>query len=181
MENKRRKINSHGGIYESTEETARGPYRKEIFCEFVKWSVLTKEEKRGCGIPSAKVFSAKHGVHESQLSRWAKRQEFNPLRFEQMRKQWFEFLPDAFAALRKRIQRFGMSRDVELWLAYTEGWNRKNAAQQIPPATFTQDDIRTLLEYLPKNEQLEFKRTIAKLLLKARGAQEKELLKRQKN
>lgn len=174
MENKRRKINLSGGNTERATKHARGPYRRDIFQEFIAWSAMTKEERKINGVATAKVFAVKHDVHESQLSRWTQRSDFPKLRMDKLRERWGEFTPEAFYALRKRIQRFGIGRDVELWLAFAEGWDRKQVIPPPPPA-FTEGDIRTLLEYLPKEEQLEFRRTLARLLLKAQDAQEKEL------
>lgn len=138
---------------------------------------MTKEERKSCGIPSAKAFAAKHRLHESQLSRWTQRKDFNALRVERFQVKLAEFVPEAFEALRKRIRRFDIGRDVELWLAYCEGWTKKLAAQygekMHSPPPFTENDIRALIAYLPAEEQLQFRQMLAKLLLKAQEAQEK--------
>lgn len=172
MENQGRKINLSGGNSKQTSESTRGPYKKDIFKKFVEWSAMTDEEKVSCGIPNARAFASKHKLHSSQLSRWTQRKDFNTLKFERMRESWSEFVPEAFEALRKRIQRFGMARDVELWLAYTEGWDRKKAAEQRAPPSFTEDDIRNLLSFLPREEQIKFWQLIAKILLRAQELQE---------
>lgn len=174
MENEHRKVNFPGGKPFQTKEGAREPYKKEIFLKFVDWCSLTRSEKARLGIPNARAFALRNRLHESQLSRWMQRKDFETLKIERMRERWSDFLPEAIDALRRRIKKYGMARDVGFWLELA-GWDRKKAVEHKVEPTFSQDDLRALIAYLPKQEQLVFNQTIAKLLLKAREAAEADL------
>lgn len=151
----------------------REPYKKEVFSEFVAWSVLTNEEKGQIGIKNAKVFAKKHSIHESHLSRWKQRNDFHALKMESQRNKLRDLTPDVLAAFHKRCTKYGMGSDIELWLALVEGWDKKKVIEQKQELQFGPNDIRVLIANLSPEKQKFFRTTLARLLADATEAQER--------
>lgn len=165
-------VNNVGG--EKKVRTSNGPYKKDVFTAFLEWSVLTTKERRNLDIITAKDFSIKYKVHESQLSRWRKREDFKYAKNELQKSKWEDLTPDVIDGLYRRCTRYGTSSDVEFWLAYIEGWDRKKEVKELDKVTLAPDDIRSLTEYLPEEEKKMFWETLTGLLAKASTAEELE-------
>ena len=124
-------------------------------------------DKTGKRAKDAKKFAVKWGIHEDTISDWRKRDDFEKLREDIFRKKLASEVPEVMADLRKRIKKYGMGMDVELWLAYSKGWDRKRVVEIKDPVTFGDGDIRNLIGKLPPEKQKLFRTTLAKLLAEA--------------
>lgn len=148
-----------------------GPYRKDTFRDFVDWCSMTAREKRACKTLTAKAFAAKHDVQEAQLSRWKQREDFRKLKIDRIREKWTDLTPDIFEALFRRIRRYGMASDVAFWLEVVEGWNHKVAIEEKSSLQFGENDIRTMVEFLPSVEKKLYYDTLSRLLVRAEESQ----------
>lgn len=158
-------VNTSGGKKET--RTNNGPYKVDVFTAFLEWSVLTTKEKKKLCILTAKDFSIQYKIHESQLSRWKARDDFKQAKIKLQRSKWGDLTPDVVEGLYKRCVRYGTASDVELWLAYVEGWNRKQELKELKEVTLGPNDIRSLTEFLPEEEQKKFYDTLIDLIAKA--------------
>lgn len=152
-----------------------GPYRTEVFEAFLNWSVLTTDEKKKVGTPTAKAFASKYKIHQSQLSRWKARGDFSVTKAELNQRQWSERTPDVIEGLYKRCVRYGMASDVELWLAYVERWDKKQVHEIKGSVSLRSDDIRSLVDYLPPEKRKLFYETLAGLIAEVEQYKQKEL------
>lgn len=118
--------------------------------------------------PSAELFAKKYGLAPSTLYRWKQRPEFRRAR-QVVNKKWGqELTPNVMASLYRRCMKYGQHEDVELWLAYFEGWDKKKVLQiKHRHEIFDMKDIRALLAYLPLSEQQDFYATIARIIERA--------------
>ncbi|MBS3903827.1 MAG: hypothetical protein KGZ39_00690 [Simkania sp.] len=151
----------------------REPYKKDLFTEFIGWSVMTNEEKERVGIISAKIFAKKHSIHESQLSRWKQRSDFHALKMQTQRNKLRDLTPDVLAAFHKRCTKYGMASDIELWLALVEEWDKKKVIEQKPALEFGPNDIRALIKNLPLDKQKLYYQTLARLIADATQAEDR--------
>jgi len=146
---------------------------KEAYVAFIRWDILTAAEKKRDKEPkNQKEFAAKWDIHENTIVDWRKRADFQKMRSEMFRKKLAAEVPEVMADLRKRIKKYGMGMDVELWLAYSEGWDRKKVLEIKPPVEFGEGDIRILIAKLPPEKQKLFRVTLAKLLAEAEAVQD---------
>lgn len=74
--------------------------------------------------------------------------------------------PDVLEGLYNRCVKYGMATDVELWLAYVEGWNKKQVLEHMAEVKLGKDDIRTLVDLLPEEDQKHFYNTLTDLIAK---------------
>lgn len=175
--NKRKKTENIGGE-ENKSQNAKAFYTedkqirlKKAYVDFVRWTILTKKEKQSENAPRTQgEFARKWGIHIDTTTDWFKRPDFETMREEIFRKKLAAEVPEVMADLRKRISKYGMASDVELWLAYSKGWDRKKVIEFKEPIRFAEDDIRVLVSKLSKEKQKTFYVTIAKLLADARNA-----------
>ena len=91
------------------------------------------------------------------------------------RKKLADEVPEVMADMRKRIKKIGKADEVELWLAYSKGWDRKKILEIKPPLEFGEGDIRVLISKLPKDKQKTYYVTLAKLIADAQEAADAEL------
>lgn len=144
---------------------------KETYVAFIRWTILTAAEKKKEKAPRTQgEFAKKHNVSEWTLSEWKDRGDYEKLRAEMFKKKLAAEVPEVMADLRKRIKKYGMGMDVELWLAYSEGWDRRRVLEIKPPLTLGDNDIRTIISKLPADKQKEFYDNITRLLAAARAA-----------
>lgn len=129
---------------------------KDVFQRFVEWNTLTMEEKTGMGITTSRDFAMKYGISEITLSKWKKRQDFQSAKREAMIDKLSLYTPDVLQALIKRCMRYGMSHDIEFYLIYVEGWDKKRVLEVMGEIKLGDADFRSLVERLPENEQKEF-------------------------
>lgn len=147
--------------------------KKEAYFAFIHWTICTKAERKAEKLPATQgEFSKKWGISEAGISEWKKRADFEKLRGEMFRKKLAAEVPEVMADMRKRIKKIGKADEVELWLAYSEGWDRKKVVEFKPPLEFAEGDVRALIAKLTPEKQKEYYVTIAKLLADARDAAE---------
>lgn len=152
-------------------EGEREVTKKEAFAAFIRWTILTKAERKAEKAPKTQgEFATRWGVDEATLSDWKKRGDFEKYRSTMFRKKLADDVPEVMADLRKRIKKYGQGLDVELYLAYAEGFDRKKVIEIKPPVTLNENDIRVLVSKLPPEKQKEFYDNIARLLAAARTA-----------
>ena len=147
--------------------------KREAYFAFLHWTICTVAERKKEDLPEHQgAFSKKWNVSEGTLSEWKKRADFEKLRGEMFRKKLASEVPEIMADMRKRIKKMGKADEVELWLAYSEGWDKKNVVEIKPPLEFGEGDVRALIANLPKEKQTEYYVTIAKLIADARDARD---------
>lgn len=163
------------------------PYKAAIYKKFVDFCAMPdvdkcvmlgipKDEKTGRykELPTQTKFAQKFGVHINTLSQWKRRTEFG-VAVDAEQKEWgIDHTPNVMAALLRRCLRYGIGTDVELYLAYYKNWDRKQVIKHVTEK-FAMDDIRALLEILPKEKQDEFYGIIANIVAEAellRGGRE---------
>lgn len=139
-----------------------------IYIKFCEWFFAPASEREG--ISTQGEFAEKYKVNMNTISRWKKRDDFKVI-IKDKRKAWGqERTGNVVASLYKRIIKYGMAYDVELWLALIEGWDKKKVTELREKLEIGDDDIRSLIKYLPKDKQTQFYDTITKLLAEARRA-----------
>jgi len=139
--------------------------KKEAYFDFLHWDIMTIAEKKKAKQPkNQKEFAEKWDIRDATLSEWRARPDFEKLRSEMFRKKLAADVPEVFADMRKRIKRIGKADEVELWLAYSEHWDRKKVIEFKPPIEFGDSDIRSLIGKLPIEKQKLYRNTLAKLL-----------------
>ena len=63
-----------------------------------------------------------------------------------------------------------MAYDVELFLLYVEKWDRKHILEILSEVKLSDNDIRTLVDLLPKDKQKLFYDTLTNLIAEAESA-----------
>lgn len=153
--------------------------KNEIFKEYARYFAMpdpdkceylgipfNQEKRKYESQPTDLKFAAKHGVHRTTLHLWRKRDDFRKL-VENSRSDWGKSLtPNVLAALYKRCVKMGMAYDVELWLAYVEGWDRKQIIKHVREK-FDSDDLRAIIAELPEDQQEEAYATIGHIITQA--------------
>lgn len=151
----------------------RNVRNKEAYADFIRWTILTKAERKTEKAPHTQSeFARKWNININTTTEWQKRDDYEVLRSEMFKKKLATEVPEVMADLRKRIKKYGMAMDVELWLAYAEGWDKKKVVELKPPMQFGLDDVRALVAKLPKEKQKLYYGTIAKLIADATDADE---------
>ncbi len=162
-------------------DTPQGNYplftRKEnIFKQFIKFYSMPDPEKcemfnvpynekkgKYDYVPNQTHFAKKFGVAQLTLSRWKKMPNFyNEVQRHQ--DEWgLERTPNVMAALYRRCLRFGISSDIELYLAYYQKWDRKHIIK-LQGEKYDLDDIRALVGALPEARQKQFYELITTII-----------------
>ena len=139
-----------------------------VYQKFCEWFFAPVSERNG--ISTQGEFAKQNGVNINTITKWKKRDDFKGI-IKSKRKSWGqERTGNVVASLYKRILKYGQAYDVELWLALIEGWDKKKVTELREKLEIGDDDIRSLIKYLPKDKQKEFYETITKLLAEARRA-----------
>ena len=140
----------------------------DVFDLFCYWSVRTPDERKTEKLPDTQQeFAKKYKISEVSLSNWKKRDDYTGPRNSKMQEKLAGKTPEVLEGLFKRCQRYGKADEVELWLAYVEGWDKKKVLEMTGKIEFGDGDIRALVEHLPKTKQKLFYDTITKLLIEA--------------
>lgn len=154
--------------------TKQKPDKVDVFDLFCYWVVRTPDERKEEKLPDAQQDFAKlHNVEQSTLSRWKSREDYEAARMTKMKDKLSGKTPEVIDALFKRITKYGMGYEVELWLAYVEGWDKKKVLELTGKVEFGDGDIRALIQHLPKTKQKIFYDTITKLLIEAETSRTK--------
>jgi len=135
---------------------------------------MPTSEKKRYGLATQKDFAKAYNLNEATLSDWKNRNDLWKVVSKDIQ-NWGKILtPNVLLALYKRaIKLDGGTKDAELWLKYVEGFGTKKPELPEPEPTFTEDDIRTLIKYLPKRKQKKFDRLFTELILLAREVRRK--------
>lgn len=157
-------------------------YKNEVYKNFVEYYALPDPDK--CAFleiafdtklkkyveePTMKLFAKKFGVHTNTLTGWKKREDFLSA-VDRRRKEWgMDRTSNVLSALYRRCIQYGMSYDVETYLAYFEGWDKKKAIEA-PTTKFGMDDIRAIIAPLPKDKQEKFYAIITQIITEAESA-----------
>lgn len=153
--------------------------KNHVFNEFVKFMAMADPDKaemfgitfdvkkrRYERIPNLQDFAKKHGVHRNTLGAWKKREDFKKA-VDAKQEQWgVDLLPNVMAALYRRCVQYGISTDVELFLAYYKKWDRRQVIKHIGEK-FDLDDVRALIAPLPKEKQEHFYGLITEIITEA--------------
>lgn len=149
----------------------RDVVKREAYFAFLHWSICTIAERKKEKLPRTQgEFAKLWDVGEDTVSQWKKRADFEELREKMFRKKLADEVPEVMADMRKRIKRIGKADEVELWLAYSKGWDRKQVVEIKPPITLDDNDIRNLIGKLSPERQKHFRVTLAELLAEAESA-----------
>ena len=140
------------------------PYKADIHARFIEWQVMTKEEKRTEGLVHGKDFAKKYGIRPTTLSDWKRRQDFAGDKREAFILKFGDNTVDVMNGLMNRCMKYGMAYDVELWLLYVEGWDRKHVIEILKVIKLGEEDIRSLVEYLPDEKKKLFYDTLIDLI-----------------
>lgn len=151
-------------------------HKQELFKKFIDFYAMPDpdkcaefdipfDEKKGKyeRVPTQIDFAKKYGLARETLSRWKNRIDFIPA-VERQQKGWgLEKIPNVMAALYRRCLRFGISSDVELYLAYYANWDRKQVIK-LTGEKYDLDDLRSLVALLPEDRQKAFYATISNII-----------------
>ena len=140
----------------------------DVFDAFCYWVVRTDKERKAEKLPKTQgEFAQKHKVIEATLSNWKKQADYEATRNAKMKEKLADKTPEVLDGLFTRCKKYGMGYEVELWLAYVEGWDKKKILELSGKVEFGDGDIRALVQHLPKTKQKLFYDTITKLLIEA--------------
>lgn len=150
--------------------------KEEVFKKFIEFSSMPDPDK--CEMleipfnektgkyqtsPSQVAFAKKFGVAEKTLSAWKGHDTFHKS-VEQKQRSWgSEKLPNVLAALYRRCIKYGFASDVELYLAYYAGWDRKQL-DKYDGRKYELGDLRSLIAKLPLEKQQQFYGTLADII-----------------
>lgn len=148
-------------------------YLKEAYAAFIDWCVLTDKERKKAGLPKTQgEFAKRWEIHIDTTTDWKKRDDYPKLRWDALQKKMALETPSVIEDLRKRIKKYGMGMDIELWLAISESWDRKHVIEMKQPLQFGLGDIRALIANLPKEKQKQYYQTLGRLIADAKDAED---------
>lgn len=163
-----RKLNNRGGT-DNLEK--RGPYKQDIYQRFVSFSVLIpKEKKQQYGVATQKEFAEKYGISPVTLSEWKSTKVFKDNRREAKLEILDEQDPEVWASFMKRLKKYGFAYEMEVYLAYVEGWDRKQVIEFANELQLNKGDIRALVDKLPVDKRNKFYDTLVDLIDEAKRA-----------
>ena len=162
------------------DDEGRGVYKQEVFDAFVLFMSMPDpdkakmfdvpfDEKKGRyeWIPKQVDFAKKYGVSQETLSGWKRRKDFVSA-VDAKHRQWgLDTVPNVMAALYRRCLKYGISTDIELFLAYYQNWDRKQVIRH-EHEKFDMNDVRALIAPLPKEKQEKFYALIDEIIGEAR-------------
>lgn len=144
------------------------PLRKtDVFDLFVEWISLTTEERIAKGVEKQMDFANKYNIRQGTLSDWKLRADFNERKKQLQVAKMQDGTSDVLEGLRKRCVEYGMAYDVELFLLYAEGWDRKHTLEILGEIKLGSNDIRSIIDLLPKEKQRSFYDTLTNLIAEA--------------
>ena len=141
---------------------------KEVHTTFIGWSVMTKAARTEAKLPITQTqFAAEHKIDHATIVDWKKRSDYPELRTQAFRDHLTDSTPEVLEALLKRIKKYGMGYEVEIWMAFVEGWDKKTVIERPEALQFGEGDIRSLLKHLPEDKRKNFYVTLAQLIAEA--------------
>lgn len=158
------------------------PYKLKVYHKFVEfYSLPDPEQAEFLSIPyndklkkferpaTLKEFAKAYGVHQDTLTNWKKRDDFI-VAVDSKRREWGkDRTANVLSSLYRRCIKYGMSYDVETYLAFYEGWDKKKVIEA-SGTKFDMDDIRALIAPLPKDKQEKFYAVITQIITEAQSA-----------
>jgi len=157
------KTKNKGGVKEERDLVLVETHKK-----FMEWSVMTKEEREQAGLRAdQKAFAQKHKINENTISDWKNRSDYPESRIQAFRDKLSKRTPEVMEALLRRIKKYGMGYEVELYLAFVENWDKKTVLEHRDKLQFGEGDIRELLKHIPSEKRKEFYVTLTKLITEA--------------
>lgn len=136
--------------------------KKNEYLEFAKWMATPYPAKAKEGLESEAKFSQYYKVNVSTIHRWKQRSDFWE-KVEKHRDKWGRSrTATVLEGLYRRAVKYGMAQEVELWLAYFEGWDKKQIVETTE--RFADDDLRNLIGRLPADKQQKYYDLLAQLL-----------------
>ena len=160
-------------------KTSRGgtrtPYKNDVYGRFIEWIAMDTEERYNIKIKNLSAFAKKYGVKNGTLTLWQKRPEFLELKREAQILKLQLATSDVLTGLKKRCIRYGMAYDVELFLLYVENWDRKHVLEILGEIKLGDNDVRTLVNFLPEEKQKKFYDVLTELLAEAEYARTNNL------
>lgn len=148
----------------------KGTYKKDIYQRFVAWYVLDDKQKKDMGLLFQKDFAEKYGLNVNTLSSWVDSKVFKDNANEEQMRLLDAQGPNAWAAFMSRLKKYGFAYEMEIYLAYVKGWDRKQVIEFANELQLTKGDIRALVDKLPVEKQNLFYDTIVDLIDEAKRA-----------
>ncbi len=156
-----------------------GNFKHAEFLLFARWMSLPDAGRKEWKLPTQGAFAAKHEISEDTLTLWKKKDEFWKL-VDRFTRDWAkQFTPNIIKTLYKRANKVENAhpKDTELWLRYIQGFEDKAVETlKTPKAMFAEDDVRTVIAYLPAEKQKFFYATINQLFAEARKERDRQLM-----
>jgi len=148
------------GIVQECENN--GIQKKDIYYEFIVWSGLPPTERLKLGIETQEDFCNVHKIHRNTLTKWKKLSDFKE-RVEKIRRDWaFEKTSDIiYGIYRSSIK--GNPASQKLWLQYFANFEETTKVKQRIKVEVTEEDIRNLINVLPRERQQHYYGELANL------------------
>lgn len=145
----------------------RTPNKIDVFDLFIEWISMTTSERKAIGVETHGDFAKKYNIRQPTLSDWKLRADFNERKKQLQVAKMQDSTADVLDGLRKRCVKYGMAYDVELFLLYAEGWDRKHTLEILGEIKLGSNDIRSIIDLLPKEKQKSFYDTLTNLIAEA--------------
>ena len=156
------KRKNQGGVHRINKQT--------VFDRFIEWIVLTTPERAVLGIETQKDFAKKYNIRAGTLSDWKRRNDFGEKKQMAQVQKLQNATADVLEGLKNRCIKYGMAYDVELFLLYVEKWDRKHVLEILGEIKLGDNDIRTIIDILPKDKRKLFYDTLTNLIAEAESA-----------
>lgn len=145
---------------QSTQDGGISIRKFNAYLAFIEWAATPTPERE---YRTMSEFAEGWNINRTTLYKWKREKEFWQQVEDHRIKKYRERTSTVMQALYNRILKYGMAADVELWLAYFEGWDKKQVAKDAPKR-FAEDDIRELISRLPEEKQKQYYDMLAQLL-----------------
>lgn len=148
----------------------RGSYKKDVYQRFVEWYVLEDKQKKEMDLLTQKDFAEKYGINVNTLSLWKATKVFKDNANEEQMNVLDARSPNAWGSFMRRLEKYGYAYEMEVYLAYVKGWDRKQIIEFANELQLTKGDIRALVDKLPTDKQHKFYDTLVDLIDEAQKA-----------
>lgn len=145
----------------------RAPNKKDAYMRFVQWSAWTSQMRKDNGLPTVTSFCEKYGINIDTTTDWKKRADFAQLKREAQIEWLGDATSDVLAGLKDRCVKYGMAYDVELYLLYVEGWDRKRVIELMGEVKLGNNDLRAVIDLLPEHKRTKFYGLLTELVAEA--------------
>lgn len=132
------------------------PHKKTgVYTEYILWSAMPESERLTLGISDQKTFAAKYKVHESTLSNWKKRGDFDQ-RVDALVKMWArDRTPTVIMGIYKSAVG-GNSQSQRLWLEYFHDHSQKLEVTSTTKVELSPNDLRFIIDGFPEPDRTKF-------------------------